>query len=326
MAVEKRGPDGKVTVVLEPPQRQPTVQDLMRHTSGFVYGPFGDGPLHQSYIETKVLDPTAPLSEMMVRLAKLPLAHQPGSTFEYSVSTDVLGRVVEVVAKEPLDSYVARRITGPLRMNATGFNAPQAATFAWADEVPAENRAALRAELTHTPAGLLGGAGMYGAAGDYLRFAQMLLNGGELDGVRILGPKTVQLMTSNQLAPDTAVAANSASLLRMLAPTPQMGQGFGLGFAMRLSPGRNPSPGSVGDFYWAGSSGTYFWVDPAERLVVVVLTAQPKPDIKVLYRQLARQLVYQALIDVAPSAGDQLQTAGTPSAQAVGSVTPATAP
>lgn len=124
----------------------------------------------------------------------------------------------------------------------------------------------------------------------------MLLNGGELDGVRILSPKTLQYMTTDHLRPETMVPHYMADLRKLMAPTPEMGQGFGLGFAVRTALGRNPAPGSVGDFYWAGGSGAYFWVDRQENIVVVAATVQPQADIKIRYRQLARQLVYQALI------------------------------
>jgi CubicO group peptidase (beta-lactamase class C family) len=123
----------------------------------------------------------------------------------------------------------------------------------------------------------------------------MLLNGGELDGVRILSPKTVALMTSNHLPPCVVYPRNMTSLLSIIAPTPEMGQGFGLGFAVRVAAGHNPLPGSVGEYYWAGISGVYFWVDPQERLIVASMTAQGRTEIRIRYRQLARSLVYQAL-------------------------------
>jgi CubicO group peptidase (beta-lactamase class C family) len=133
-----------------------------------------------------------------------------------------------------------------------------------------------------------------------MTFAQMLLNGGEVNGARILSRKSVALMTSDHLSPCVVHPQNIRSLLSIIAPTPEMGQGFGLGFAVRTAPGRNPLPGSVGDFYWAGISGVYFWVDPQERLVVTSMTAQGKSDIRIRFRQLARQLVYQSLVTTNP--------------------------
>ncbi len=250
------------------------------------------------------------LEETVQRLAKMPLAHQPGSTFEYSISTDVLGRVIEVVSGKPLDKFIADGLTGPLGLTSLKFQVDPDAAFAWdpaydspagssgPDTMPLRERAAAR--LRKRPVGLSGGAGMYGTAGDYARFAQMLLEKGKFNGVRILSEKSVQLMTSDHLGPDVQFPANMRNLLRPITPSPEMGQGFGLGFAVRTVQGRNPSHGSVGEFYWAGASGVYFWVDPEQRLIALSFTAQSKPDTKVLYRQLVRQLVYQSLDVVYP--------------------------
>jgi CubicO group peptidase (beta-lactamase class C family) len=158
----------------------------------------------------------------------------------------------------------------------------------------------------------------------------MLLNGGELDGVSILSRKSVALMSSNHLPPCTIFPPNMRSLLSMIAPTPEMGQGFGLGFAVRVAPGRNPLPGSVGDFYWAGISGVYFWVDPQERMVAALMTAQGRADVRIRYRQLTRQLVYQALVTSNPPLPGALDAApapcATPNPSGVGSVSGTVAP
>jgi CubicO group peptidase (beta-lactamase class C family) len=285
---------GPLTLVAA--NRQPTVQDLLRHTSGFVYGQFGNGPVHKAYVAARIGSSEFTTAEMITRLAKLPLAHQPATTFEYSVSTDVLGRIVEVVSGETLDQYVERHIAKPLGLGSWGFKVQPGYTLALspadsggeAGRQPAEAR-------TRAPAFLSGGGGMYSTAGDYMRFAQMLLNGGELGGVRILAPKTVALMTSNHLPPCVVYPPNMTSLLSIIAPTPEMGQGFGLGFAVRVAQGHNPLPGSVGEFYWAGITGVYFWADPQERLIVASMTAQGQTNIRIRYRQLVRSLVYQAL-------------------------------
>ncbi len=303
---------GRVSITLEPTEREPTVQDLMRHTSGLVYGEFGTGPVHKSYLKAgiRAVNPDVPLSETITRISKQPLAHQPGTTFEYSLSTDVLGRVIEVVSGKTLDQYIVERVTGPLGLKSLKFHVDPGVPFAWDPmfDPSAEpgapkaspGRTTHEALIRSKPVGLSGGGGMYGTAGDYLRFAQMLLNGGQLDGVRILSEKSVMLMTSDALGPDVDVPSNIRALLRLIAPTPEMGQGFGLGFAVRTVPGRNPAPGSVGEFYWGGASGVYFWIDPEQQLIALSLTAQAKFETKVLYRELSRQLVYQALDVVNP--------------------------
>jgi CubicO group peptidase (beta-lactamase class C family) len=171
-------------------ERQPTVQDLLRHTSGFVYGQFGDGPVHKAYLQARITAPDVTSAEMITRLAKLPLAHQPGITFEYSVSTDVLRRLVEVVSGEPLDQYVERHIAKPLGLQSFGFKV--GADYALAlgpDDAGGETGKQAAEARTRTPAFLSGGGGMYATAGDYMRFGQMLLNGGELDGVRVVSLK-----------------------------------------------------------------------------------------------------------------------------------------
>jgi CubicO group peptidase (beta-lactamase class C family) len=283
--------DVKVGVEKAAPKRPMTVQDLLRHTSGLTYGIFGNSPVDQLYQRSSIFTSKS-LADMVSTIASLPLAHQPGEFWEYSVSTDVLGRIVEVVSGMDLDRFVAERITGPLKMADTGFylNASQAARLARPDSaatIPA-------ADPTAKPAVLSGGGGMLSTAGDYARFSQMLLNGGELDGVRILSPKTVALMTSDQLPPATDRHTPVATLLDSFGPTPEMGTSFGLGFAIRTEPGRNPVPGSVGDFSWAGIYGTYFWVDPKEKLATVLMIQVPRATNVPYWRQ-TRTLVYQAL-------------------------------
>jgi CubicO group peptidase (beta-lactamase class C family) len=233
------------------------------------------------------------LAEMVGQIASLPLAHQPGEVWEYSVSTDVLGRVVEVVSGMPLDQFVAESITDPLKMADTGFylNPLQTARLARADA-----GMAMASDPTARPGILSGGGGMLSTAGDYARFCQMLLNGGELGGVRILSRKTVELMTSDQIPASTERHSPVSLILDAFGPTPEMGTSFGLGFAVRTVPGRNPVPGSVGDFSWAGITGTYFWVDPKESLVAVLMIQVPQAALVPYWRQ-TRTLVYQSLMD-----------------------------
>jgi CubicO group peptidase (beta-lactamase class C family) len=271
-------------------KRPITVQDLLRHTSGLTYGIFGNSSVDELYKKSGMFQSKS-LAEMVRTIAGLPLAHQPGEFWEYSVSTDVLGRIVEVVSGMDLDAFVATRITGPLRMKDTGFylTAGQAARFAHAD-----TNIGSGADPTVKPAILSGGGGMLSTADDYARFCQMMLNGGALDGVRILAPKTVTLMTSDQLPPGTERHTSVAMLLEAFGPTPEMGTSFGLGFAVRTDAGRNPMPGSVGDFSWGGIYGTLFWVDPEEKLVAVLMTQAPRPVLGPFWRQ-TRTLVYQAM-------------------------------
>jgi len=275
------------------PKRPMTVEDLMRHTSGLTYGLFGNSPVDQMYRKANIFAAKS-LAEMVKTIASMPLLHQPGEAWEYSVSSDVLGRVVEVASGMDLDVFVGERITGPLKMNDTGFWVKTAAISRLAQADAKSNLPF--ADPTQKPAILSGGGGMFSTASDYARFCQMLLNGGELDGVRILAPKTIALMTSDQLPATTERHTPVAMALGAFGPVPEMGTSFGLGFAIRVDPGRNPVPGSVGDFSWAGITGTYFWVDPKEKLVTVLMVQAPQGLNTVIWRQ-TRTMVYQALMN-----------------------------
>jgi CubicO group peptidase (beta-lactamase class C family) len=283
--------DVKVGAEGAAPKRPMTVQDLMRHTSGLTYGIFGNSAVDQLYRKANVFGAKS-LEEAVKAIATMPLLHQPGEAWEYSVSTDVLGRVVEVASGMDLDSFERERITGRLKMNDTGF---------W---VQPQNRARLAkgdgppnvalADPTVKPAMLSGGGGMVSTAADYARFCQMLLNGGMLDGVRILAPKTVALMTSDQLPANTERHTPVALALGAFGPVPEMGTSFGLGFAVRVDAGRNPLPGSIGDFSWGGITGPLFWVDPQAKLVAVFMAQAPRAQLNAIWRQM-RTMVYQAM-------------------------------
>jgi CubicO group peptidase (beta-lactamase class C family) len=275
-----------------PPRTPPRVVDLLRHTAGFTYGSSGATALHLAYEAAAVYDHGQTNAQMIDKLSALPLMHEPGTTFEYGMSTDVLGRVIEVCSGEPLEELMARRIFQPLGMADTGFTVAPADAhrvarpfghepFAMAP--PADGSARWRS----------GGGGLWSTAADYSRFARMLLNFGELDGVRILARSSVGAMRSPQL-PAGVLFGDYTGVLGPVAPTPQMGQDFGLGLCVRTGADANPLPGSVGDFSWPGVSGTLFWCDPAHALTVVVMLQSP--SLRHRYRALCRQLVYSALV------------------------------
>lgn len=296
VGVEVAGAAGQAELRLEPARREMTVQDLLRHTSGLTYGQFGDSLVKQAYRAANVFDPNQSTADFVSKLAKLPLQSQPGELWDYSMSTDVLGRLVEVISGMDLDRFIEARITAPLGMNDTGFMVAKekAGRIAEPQVDPATGkRPAMVRDLTLRPRFLSGGGGMVSTAPDYLRLAQMLLNGGELEGARILSRKTVELMTSDHLPPGVRFSASTRSQFEESSPTPEFGQGFGLGFCVRKEQGRNPVPGSVGDYYWSGVHGTYFWVDPQEQLIGVLMLCAP--DLRRHYRAMMRQLVYQAL-------------------------------
>ncbi len=283
----KVGPEGA------PPKRPMTVQDLMRHTSGLTYGLFGNSPVDQMYRKAPIFTADS-LADMVKTIASMPLLHQPGEFWEYSVGVDVLGRVVEVVSGMDLDTFEHERITGPLKMNDTGFWVKPAALSRLAKEDGPPNP--LFEDASKKPKIFSGGGGMLSTAGDYARFSQMLLNGGELDGVRILSPKTIALMTSDQLAPNVERHTPVAMAIGPFGPVPEMGTSFGLGFAVRVDPGRNPLPGSVGDYSWGGITGTLFWVDPQTKLIAVLMDQTSQINLNLVWKQ-ARVMVYQAMVN-----------------------------
>src|SRR5262245_51792767 len=204
VGVEKRDPNtGNTELALEPQKRPMTVQDLMRHTAGLVYGQFGDGLVHEAYRAANVSDRNQSLEEMITKLSRLPLAHQPGEVWEYSVATDVLGRIVEVVSGKTLDSVIAERITGPLGMQSTGFyvREPDIGRLAQPQVDPATRERPAMPDATMKPRLLSGGGGLVSTVGDYLRFAEMLLQGGARGEARLLAPSTVKLMAADALSP-----------------------------------------------------------------------------------------------------------------------------
>jgi CubicO group peptidase (beta-lactamase class C family) len=291
---------GNSELIGEPPRQEMTIQDLLRHTSGLTYGIFGKSLVKQAYNEANLFDRNQTLVEFVSKIAKLPLAYHPGTTWEYSHSTDVLGRIVEVVSGVTLDQFVADRIAKPLGLSDTGFyvTPEKLGRIAETQIDPTTGKRWPTFDITSRPNWLAGGSGMVSTASEYVRFAQMLLNGGELGQVRLLSPRTVSFMTSDHLWPGVAFSPVTLNLFEPLgiAPTPKVGQGFGLGFVVRTQEGRNPMPGSPGEYFWAGIWGTAFWVDPKEKLITVLMM-QAAPLQARYYRSLIRNLTSQALIE-----------------------------
>ena len=290
VGVEKLDPaTGKSVYYAVPADSEMTIQDLLRHTSGFTYGNRGTTQVHKLYEGgTSGLAREGTAQQFIERLTKLPLLNQPGTKWEYGVSTDVLGRVVEVVAGKPLGQVLAERIFRPLKMTDTGFvvAADRAGRLAQALAIDPDTGKEIKLfDPTVQPKFECGGGCGVSTAGDYVRFTQMLLNRGSLDGARILGRKTVEYMTTDHLG--TAIAPGPAY-------SPGPGYGFGLGFAVRKETGVAPVTGSAGDYNWGGAFGTGFWVDPKEELTVVFMAQAPGP-IRVHYRQLLKTLVLQAI-------------------------------
>ena len=270
---------------LVPAEREITIQDLLRHTSGLTYEFRGTGPVHKMYMAAKIYRRTQSAAEQVATLGTLPLLHQPGTRWEYSRATDVVGRLVEVLSGMTLGAFFERHILGPLGMRDTAFHVPErhhsrlAQAFA---KDPDSGGAVQLIEVRDPPNFESGGGGLVSTAGDYARFLQMLLNGGTLDGVRFLGRKTLEFMTADHLGPITGSAD-------LLLP----GYGFGLGFAVRLHAGIAHTPGSVGQYFWGGLAGTTFWVDPAEDLFALMLIQAPGQ--RDHFRVLFRDLVYAAI-------------------------------
>jgi CubicO group peptidase (beta-lactamase class C family) len=282
VAVEQEG-----GIELVPAQRAITIQDLLRHTSGLTYEFRGNSPVQKMYLEAKVFRRNQTNEDQAATLAKLPLMHQPGTVWEYSRSTDVLGRLVEVLTGQSLGEALAERVLAPLGMADTAFFVPPAQQPRLAEAFAKDPDTGLGVQLLEVrqkPMFESGGGGLVSTAMDYARFLQMMLEGGTLDGERLLSRKTVEYMTADHLGAVTGAAD-------LLIP----GHGFGLGFAVRREAGIAQVPGSVGSYYWGGLAGTTFWVDPAEKLFALLLIQAPGQ--REYYRVLFRSLVYAAFAD-----------------------------
>jgi CubicO group peptidase (beta-lactamase class C family) len=291
----------RVSFATVPQARQMTVQDLLRHTSGLSYPETtANTAVRQSLMERGFHTAGGPEydaramtpDEFVQRLAQAPHQHQPGTTYENSLSTDVLGRVVEKVSGQRLEAFLEERLFRPLRMADSGFALKDGQAGRLAAHLGTDwargNAPVAMIDVSRPPGNASGGAGAVSTASDYIRFAQMLANGGQLDGARILSPATVRLMTSDHLAGLNVPEPPGA------LGTP--GYGFGLGFAVRLADGVAGVPGNAGQYMWAGYGGTYFWVDPKSELVGVFMSAAPSIQ-RAAHRRLVQTLVYSALME-----------------------------
>ena len=276
--------------------RPVTFRDLLTHTAGFAYGTSTAHVVDQIYRDRQVL--TGTLEEMVQKLSELPLLFNPGTRWSYSLATDILGYLVELIAGQPLDAYFAEQILGPLGMADTAFYVPDAKAARFAANYGYHqggmrliDGATNSATYRQPPTFRSGGGGLVSTVQDYFRFAQMLLNKGELDGVRILGRKTVELMTMNHMP-------NNGDLTSMGMPvfseTPYDGIGFGLGFSVMLNPAKAQILGSPGEYAWGGAASTAFWIDPVEEQIVIFLT-QLMPSSSYPIRRELRVLTYGAI-------------------------------
>ena len=278
-------------VQLQAVRQAATLQDLLRHTAGLTYEFMGNASVQRQYAQIRIGSRERSNAELSHQLAALPLLFEPGTVWEYGRATDVLGRVVEIVSGQTLGAYLQDHIFKPLGMTDTGFS------------VPPEHHARIAEPFARDPEGGVqmrlidvredaalesGGGGLASTAMDYARFLQFMLNKGELDGVRLLGPRTVEFMTADHLG---EIPVNSGASRALLPP----GHGFGLGVAVRKNLGVASVPGSVGSYFWGGMAGTTFFVDPAEDLFAVLMLQAPNQ--REYYRMLFRDLVYATLID-----------------------------
>jgi CubicO group peptidase (beta-lactamase class C family) len=285
VGVEKAGE--KPALELEPANRLITIEDLLRHTSGLTYGFYGGSAVRSLYAQADLFAGDPDNAEFAERIAKLPLAEQPGTQWDYGHSTDVLGRVIEVISGQSLFQFEKQRLLNPLGMTATTFNVADPAKWPLIAEPMPEDRLPLagirdpRVQRRWES----GGAGMVGTIGDYARFAQMLLNGGTFEGRRYLKPATIAMMTSDHIGPETGIARGDSYF-------PGVSSGFGLGFAVRTSTPANTS-WPLGEYRWDGVGGTFFFVDPADDMFAVFMVQTPSERGRIQLE--LKTLIYQAL-------------------------------
>jgi CubicO group peptidase (beta-lactamase class C family) len=287
VAAETRGGDGKPLLTTEPLKRPITIEDLLRHTSGITYGFYGDSAVRKLYADSDLFAGDIDNAQFVERLARLPLAEQPETVWDYGHSTDVLGRVVEVVSGKSLFAFEKERLLDPLGMRETAFHLADNGQRARVAEPLPEDR------FTRPVGGLTdpilprrwesGGAGMIGTIGDYARFAQMLLNGGELEGRRYLKRETVALMTSDHIGSETGIAHDGLYF-------PGNDSGFGLGFAVRT---KASPPLTPGEYRWDGVGGTFFFIDPGDDMFAIVMMQSPSQRGRI--QSDVKKLIYEAL-------------------------------
>jgi CubicO group peptidase (beta-lactamase class C family) len=286
---------GQYPLKLEPPKRPITILDLLRHTSGITYGFYGEGQLKKLYANPALYAGDFDNAEFAQRIAKLPLAEQPGVRWDYGHSTDILGRVVEVVSGQKLLQFEKQRLLDPLGMTDTGFYVADKTQWSRIAEPFPDKRFGRRMRFGRPIAGVMspalprrwesGGAGMVSTAPDYARFLQMLLNGGELDGRRYLKRETVALMASDHIGPETGILHDPFYF-------PGPGSGFGLGFAIRTAPPPNTS-WPLGEYRWDAAGGAFYFVDPKDDMLVVFMVEAPEQGGRI---QLAlKTLIYEAM-------------------------------
>jgi CubicO group peptidase (beta-lactamase class C family) len=283
---QKVGVENNGKLELVPLKRAITIQDLLRHTSGITYEHTGNGLVQQLYQQSRLRSRKINNAEHAALVASMPLICQPGAEWNYSRSTDILGRLIEVVSGKSLGVFLTERILAPLQMTETGFhagaeNAPRLAEPFAADPWTGDKIQLF--SMLEKPVMESGGGGLVSTTMDYARFAQMLLNGGTLDGVQIIGRKTLEWMASDHLDPSVEIKGTLT----------QPGHSFGLGFGIRTQDGIAPFSGSVGQFFWSGMGGTFFWIDPKEDLFAIFMSQAPGQ--RVYTRTLVRNLVYAAI-------------------------------
>ncbi|MBC7520341.1 MAG: beta-lactamase family protein [Sandarakinorhabdus sp.] len=285
-----------------PTKRPMQVVDLLRHTAGLTYGFQLRTNVDEAYRREKIgeIEKSGSLADMIAALAKIPLEFSPGDAWNYSVATDVCGWLVEVVSGQKFEDFLSDRLFKPLGMTDTGFHVREGQAHRFAGCYQPNRQGgmdvqddAATSSFLRPAAFISGGGGLVSTAGDYLKFAQMLLNGGTANGHRYLGRKTIDLMTANHLPGDSSIAAMSKSLFSEAAYD---GIGFGLGFATTMQASKTLMPGSDGDYFWGGAASTFFWIDPAEDLIGIFMT-QLMPSSTYPVRREVRTMVYAALDD-----------------------------
>jgi len=289
-----------------PPARPMLIVDLLRHTSGLTYAFQQRSNVDAAYREAKIgeIEKAGTLETMIEDLGKIPLEFSPGEAWNYSVATDVIGYLIGKISGQPFEQFLKQRILNPLGMSDTDFQVPPEKAHRLAACYSADVKAGnftlqddpKTSSFLSPPSLVSGGGGLCSTAADYLTFCRALINGGELGGVRLLGPKTLQLMTSNHLPGGVDLPAMSRSLF---SEATYNGIGFGLGFAVTMEPAKTLIPGSAGEYSWGGAATTSFWIDPAEELIAIFMT-QVLPSSAYPLRRELRTLVYSAITESNP--------------------------